>query len=65
MTVEGGKLRALGSACPYYERSYLNSSCDTYYGEALAIVEAGEVGILRLHASDGSLSAETEMEIID
>ena len=65
VTVEGGKLRALGSACPYYERSYLNSSCDTYYGEALAIVEAGEVGILRLHASDGSLSAETEMEIID
>ena len=65
VSVEGGKLRALGSACPYYERSYLNSSCDTYYGEALAIVEAGEVGILRLHASDGSLSAETEMEIID
>ena len=65
VTVEGGKLRALGSACPYYERSYLDSSCDTYYGEALAIVEAGETGTLRLHASDGRLSAVTEMEIID
>ncbi|MBR5705125.1 MAG: DUF4982 domain-containing protein, partial [Deltaproteobacteria bacterium] len=37
--VTGGKLRALGSACPYYERSYLDTACDTYYGEALAIVE--------------------------
>ena len=65
VTVEGGKLRSLGSACPFYERSYLDSSCDTYYGEALAIVEAGETGTLRLHASDGRLSAVTEMEIID
>ena len=65
VTVEGGRLRALGSACPYYERSYLDSSCDTYYGEALAIVEAGEAGTLRLQASDGSLSAATEMKIID
>ena len=65
VTVEGGKLRSLGSACPFYERSYLDSSCDTYYGEALAIVEAGETGTLRLRASDGRLSAETEMEIID
>ena len=39
--VEGGRLVGLGSACPYYERSYLDSTCDTYYGEALAIVEAG------------------------
>ena len=65
VTVEGGRLRALGSACPYYERSYLDSSCDPYYGEALAIVEAGEAGTLRLQASDGSLSAATEMKIID
>ena len=39
VSVKGGKLRALGSACPYYELSYLGSECDTYYGEALAIVE--------------------------
>ena len=39
VSVTGGTLRALGSACPYYELSYLDTKCDTYYGEALAIVE--------------------------
>ena len=45
--VEGGTLEGLGSACPYYELSYLDSRCDTYYGEALAIVRAGESGEIR------------------
>ena len=39
LEVEGGRLAACGSACPYYEHDYLSSICDTYYGEALAIVE--------------------------
>lgn len=39
LSVSGGKLVACGSACPYYEHDYLGSVCDTYYGEALAIVE--------------------------
>ena len=39
LTVDGGKLLACGSACPYYELDYLGSVCDTYYGEALAIIE--------------------------
>ena len=63
VTVEGGILRALGSACPYYELSYLDSKCDTYYGEALAIVEAGEGGEIRLHAADGKLSGDTVVKI--
>ena len=46
LSVEGGRLLACGSACPYYSRSYLDSVCDTYYGEALAIVEVqGDVKI--------------------
>lgn len=39
ISVEGGKLIACGSACPYYARSYQDSVCDTYYGEALAMIE--------------------------
>ena len=39
LQVTGGTLLACGSACPYYEKSYLGSVCDTYYGEALAIIE--------------------------
>ena len=64
VTVEGGKLLGLGSACPYYELSYQDSKCDTYYGEALAIVEAGEGPTLTLRASDGRLSAETDVAIV-
>ena len=37
---------ALGSACSYNERGYLTDTTDTYYGEALAIVEpAGNVTV--------------------
>ncbi|MBQ9721610.1 MAG: DUF4982 domain-containing protein, partial [Oscillospiraceae bacterium] len=63
VTVEGGRLLGLGSACPYYERSYLDSECDTYYGEALAIVEAGEGEALKLLADDGRFRAETVVGI--
>ena len=60
---EGGKLIGLGSACPYYEFSYLDSRCDTYYGEALAIVRAGEAGTLRLTAKSGKYSAEATVTV--
>ena len=47
LTVEGGKLLACGSACPFYEPDYLGHVCDTYYGEALAIVEVQEDATLK------------------
>jgi len=39
VNVQSGRLLALGNACPYNERGYLTDTTDTYYGEALAIVE--------------------------
>lgn len=39
VTVEGGKILGIGSACPYYERSYHGDTADTYYGEAMVIVK--------------------------
>ena len=63
VSVEGGRLRGLGSACPYYTLSYLGSRCDTYYGEALAMVEAGESGEIRLTASGGGYTAEARVKI--
>ena len=39
VSVKGGKLRALGNACPYNNRGYLTDTTDTYFGEALAIIE--------------------------
>ena len=56
--VTGGKLVGLGSACPYYELDYRGSRADTYYGEALAIVEAGKEGTVTLEASDGKRTAQ-------
>ena len=63
VAVEGGRLRALGSACPYYELDYLGSRCDTYYGEALAIVEAGGKDQVKLTASDGKRTAEAVVKV--
>ncbi len=50
--VENGTLVALGNACPYNPEGYLNDETETYYGEALAIVRAGEEGELRLKVTD-------------
>ena len=61
--VEGGKLIGLGSACPYYELSYLDSRCDTYYGEALAIVRAGESGEISFTAKDGEHTGKATVAI--
>lgn len=65
VTVEGGKLVGLGSACPYYELDYRGSKADTYYGEALAVVEAGSEGTVTLTATDGKLTASTSISIVN
>lgn len=65
VTVAGGKLVGLGSACPFYELDYRGSKADTYYGEALAIVEAGDEGTVTLTATDGKLTASTSISIVN
>ena len=61
--VHGGTLVGLGNACPYHERSYLDSVADTYYGEALAIVRAGEGNSLTLTADDGMYSTAVTVPV--
>ena len=63
VSVEGGELVGLGSACPFYELSYLDTKCDTYYGEALAIVRAGDKGTVKLTAASGALRAEAVVSV--
>ena len=46
--VEGGELLGLGSANSYVVGNYTEDTTDTYYGEALAIVRAGEGGELTI-----------------
>lgn len=63
VTVEGGKLIGLGSACPYYELSYLGTKADTYYGEAMAIVEAGSDSKVTVNVTDGTHSTVVEIPV--
>ncbi len=57
LAAEGGWLAACGSACPYYELDYLGNVCDTYYGEALAIVEVQGDVTLRAESAFGAAEA--------
>lgn len=61
--VTGGRLLGLGSACPYNELGYCGITTDTYYGEALAIVQAEDSGAIHLTVTDGSRTGETTVPI--
>lgn len=63
ITVSGGKLLAAGSACPFHPGSYLTPETDTYYGEALAVVEVGESGAVEVSISDGERSDTVKIPI--
>ena len=61
--ITGGKLLGLGSACPYNEIGYLTNKTDTYYGEALAVVQAGESGAIELTVTDGRHTGKAVVNI--
>lgn len=44
VSVQGGRLLALGNACPFNLRGYLTDETEPYWGEALAIVEVDAAG---------------------
>lgn len=64
VTVEGGTLVGLGSAAPYNPRGYTAAETDTYYGEALAVVQAGPSGTVALTVDDGELHGRANVEIV-
>lgn len=55
VSVKGGKLLGLGNACPYNEIGYCTNETDTYWGEALAVVQADVSGdvVLEVQEIDG------------
>ena len=65
MTVEvtGGRLLGLGSACPFNKIGYRTNRTDTYYGEALAVVQAEESGGVTLRVTDGNRSGEVTIPV--
>lgn len=64
VTVEGGKLIGIGSACPYYEKRYLGNTADTYYGEAMAVIRPDKRGKITVDAQSCYGNAQTEVEVI-
>lgn len=63
VSVENGELIGLGSACPYYEKSYKSNTADTYYGEALAVIKPEKTGKIVVKARSEYGDAETEVEV--
>ena len=63
VSVEGGELLGLGSACPYNSTGFTFNQTDTYYGEALAAVRAGLNGSIKLIVTDGKRNENTDIEI--
>ena len=50
--VENGNLLGLGSANPYVRGNYTDDTVRTYFGEAMAVVRAGERGAVRVTVTD-------------
>lgn len=66
VSVEGGELLALGSACPYNEQGYHRDATDTYFGEALAIIRPAKgAEKICLNAESGFGGAHAEVKIED
>jgi beta-galactosidase len=59
LQVEGAKLLAFGNACSYNQRGYLTDTSDTYYGQALAVLQPLGEGTITLQAQSpyGAASA--------
>ena len=54
VNVENGELLGLGSANPYVKGNYTEDTVRTYFGEAMAVVRAGESGTVRVTVTDES-----------
>ena len=63
VTVENGELLGLGNGCPYNERGYRTAKTDTYYGEALAVIRAGESGAVNVQVSDGKYACAVQIPV--
>lgn len=61
--VIGGTLLGLGNACPYNLNAFRGSQTDTYYGEALAVVRAGEEDRIQITVSDGERMTRMEIPV--
>lgn len=65
LNVSGGRLLGFGSACPYYTKSYLSNTADTYYGEALAIIKPTDIGDCTIYAESTLGNCCVKVKVIE
>ena len=63
VSAENGLVMGTANASPYFKGNYAQSQVPTYFGEALAVVQAGEKGTLRVSISDGERTDTKEIRI--
>ena len=64
VSVENGTLEGLGSACSYVEGNYAQDTVDTYYGEAMAVVRAGETDSVKITVCGEEKTYTREIPIV-
>lgn len=63
VNVENGTLEGLGSANAYVEGGYTQDTVKTYYGEAMAVIRAGQEGPVRLTVTDETHTYTTDIPV--
>ena len=63
LSVSGGELLGAGSANPKTEDSFRGAQMTTWYGRGLAVVRAGEAGLVKITARGERTNAECEIQI--
>lgn len=61
--VENGTLMGFGNACPYNPEGYRTDTAKTYYGEALAVIRAGEQGRVTVTVTDETADYQAVLPI--
>ena len=61
VTVENGILKGLGSPAPYVKGNYTDDTVATYYGEAMAVVQADGNGPVKVTVTDETRSYVAEI----
>ena len=63
--VLGGEIMGLGSAAPYFEGNYAQTSVPTYFGEALTVVRADGTGPVTVKVTDERGSSEAVIPLAE
>ena len=61
VSAENGEVMGTANGCTYFRGNYAQKTVPTYFGEAQAVVRAGEAGAVRVTVTDGEQTAQAEI----